>query len=128
MLTKEEIFSIYTKWENQFLPDLITRLGMHPSNERQKTALFRVFDSLVWSIAEKRTESTKAKDEAMARRLERASYTLESANIPATRETLSVVVGMVASTFQGELDDAAMEDIAAARSVHGSSHAAMSQH
>lgn len=126
MLTKEEIFSIYTKWEKEFLPELVMKLNMHPNNERQKNALFRVFDSLIWGIAEKRSASPKIQDEVLARRIERASFTLESANIPATRETLSAVVGMVASTFQGELDEAIIADTSAARAVSGSKPLMMS--
>lgn len=103
MLTKNEIFSFYTAWNEKYLPQLITRLDLDPKNERQKQALFRVFDSLIWGIAESRDHKTHSKN--FTRRVDAAEVTLESADIPKVSHALSAVVGIAVSSFEREFGD-----------------------
>lgn len=103
MLTKNEIFTFYTAWNEKYLPQLITRLDLDPKNERQKQALFRVFDSLIWGIAESR--DYKGGEKNFARRINAAEVTLESADFPKVSHTLSAVVGIAVSSFEREFGD-----------------------
>lgn len=92
MLSKNEIFSIYADWESDYLPSLAQELGV--KTERQKQALFRVFDSFIWSTREQGS---------LLPRIETANAALEAADIPQVERALSAVVGVVVTSLEGRL-------------------------